>query len=197
MDNPKLLLVDDDRLILATLTKGLSKYGFTVTTADNITDGMALALADPPDLAVLDIRMPNGSGTDMAKELAKRSIPFIFLSAFGEEETVRYAVLDGALGYLVKPLQISQIVPAINAALARAAEIRTLKETEANLNIALKQKRNVSTAIGILMQRYSVPEQAAFETLRLRARSSRRKLDEVADELIRSVERVEKDNDLA
>ncbi|HMN82879.1 MAG TPA: response regulator, partial [Burkholderiaceae bacterium] len=107
MPEPKntILLCDDDRLVLATVSSGLRSAGFEVVEADNGDDAILLARQHRPQLAVLDMRMHGKSGLDVAAYLRDYvGTPFIFLSAFGDDEIVRQARDFGALEYLVKPV---------------------------------------------------------------------------------------------
>jgi CheY-like chemotaxis protein len=114
----KILVVDDDRLVLATLTHGLASAGYEVIDADNGDDAILLARQHRPDLALLDIRMEGMSGFDVAAYLRESlQTPFMFLSAFSDEATVAQVKALGAVAYLVKPLDIGQIVPSVEAAL--------------------------------------------------------------------------------
>ncbi len=114
-----ILVVDDNRLVLATLTDGLTQAGYRVVDADNGDDAMLLAREQKPDLALLDIRMEGKSGFDVARYLRTECrMPFMFLSAFSDEETVARVEALGAVAYLVKPLDIRRIVPAVEAAFA-------------------------------------------------------------------------------
>ena len=114
-----ILVVDDNRLVLATLTDGLSQAGYRVIDADNGDDAILLAREHRPDLALLDIRMEGKSGFDVARYLRTECrMPFMFLSAFSDEETVARVEALGAVAYLVKPLDIRRIVPAVEAAFA-------------------------------------------------------------------------------
>jgi response regulator NasT len=116
----KILVVDDDRLVLATLTHGLAQAGYEVIDADNGDDAILLAREHKPELALLDIRMEGKSGFDVAAYLREYcQIPFMFLSAFSDDATVSQVKSLGALSYLVKPLDIQQIVPAVEAAFAK------------------------------------------------------------------------------
>ena len=135
MDNKgKILVVDDDRLVLATLTHGLSQAGYEVIDADNGDDAILLARQHRPELALLDIRMEGKSGFDVAAYLREYcQIPFMFLSAFTDEATVNQVKKLGALTYLVKPLDIQQIVPAIEAAFANRAKAPSLAQAPAPL----------------------------------------------------------------
>jgi len=120
----RILIADDDRLILSTLGQGLRDVGYEVLEA---TDGKAavhVCETSQPELAILDMRMPGMSGVEAAHLIRQRTAtPFIFLSAYGDKEVVQLAVQEGALAYLVKPVDTPQIVPTIEAALARAAEL--------------------------------------------------------------------------
>lgn len=184
-----IMLVDDDRLIVTTLARGLRNHGYTVREATNGADAIALAQQESPDIALLDIRMTGLSGLDVAREFRDRlKIPFIFLSAYGDAEIVKEAAESGALGYLVKPLDVAQIVPALESAMARAKDIKTLRETESQLNAALATGRETSTAVGILMARERLDRESAFNQLRNRARAQRRKIHELSAELITALE---------
>jgi response regulator NasT len=119
MSKGKILVVDDDRLVLATVTHGLAKAGYEIIDADNGDDAILLARQHRPDLALLDIRMEGMSGFDVAAYLRESlQTPFMFLSAFADDDTVAQVKALGAVAYLVKPLDIAQIVPTVEAALA-------------------------------------------------------------------------------
>jgi response regulator NasT len=177
----RILVADDDRLILHTLLSGLRDAGYEVLVADEGEQALAMCAEAAPDLAVLDVRMPGLSGPEVAARLQQQgAVPVMFLSAYGDADTVRQAVAAGALGYLVKPLDVAQIIPAIEAALARAAEIARLRRAEANLAAALSSSRATSVAVGLIMERYQLGSEQAFEMLRSYARSRREKVAEVA-----------------
>lgn len=185
----RVLVVDDDRLVLVTLAKGLRQWGYDVAEASSGETGLKLALETNPDVILLDVNMPRMSGLEVAKSLrAQTMIPFIFLTAYGDAGIVKQAAEHGAMGYLVKPVDISQIVPAIEAAHARGKELGQLRETEAQLSTALANSRETSIAIGILMEREHLDRHSAFDVLRDYARSQRRKIKDVAEELIRAIE---------
>ncbi|MDD5330383.1 MAG: response regulator [Sulfuricella sp.] len=187
----RVLIVDDDRLVLATLAKGLRQWGYEVAEASSGEAGLKFALETKPDMVLLDVNMPKMSGLEVARALrAQTSLPFMFLTAYGDSEIVKQAADLGAMGYLVKPVDISQIVPAIEAALARGRELVHLRETETQLSTALASSRETSMAVGILMEREHLDRTAAFELLRDYARSRRRKIGEVAEELLGAIELV-------
>ena len=171
------------------MATGLRQAGYEVLEASDGEEAVRIASGEHPALAVLDLRMPRLSGLEAAARLRKNTeVPFIVLSAYDDEQAVREASDAGALGYLVKPIDVRQMLPTIEAALDRAAEIRALRESRTQLNTALEQGRETSVAIGILMARHDLPEREAFELLRAYARRKRRKLADVAAELVRSTD---------
>jgi two-component system, response regulator PdtaR len=184
-----ILVVDDDRLVLAALCEGLRSAGYRVTGTASPHDALGIAERDIPDLALLDVRMPGMDGIELGRKLREQGgVPFLYLSAYGERNIVRQAVEEGALGYLVKPLDIQQIVPSIEAALTRGGEIGKLRQSEEQLTTALAGNREISMAIGLLMMRDRMNRDQAFETLRGNARAQRRPIAEVAKELLSSAE---------
>lgn len=185
-----ILLVDDDRLVSSTLTMGLRRAGYRVLSAESVDDAEAiLASGERPDLAILDVRMPGASGLELADRLRSLDhVSFMLLTAYSDQETVDRATASGALGYLVKPIDTPQLIPAIQAALARAKDIHSLQATERQLQKALDSEREISIAIGITMLQYRLDRKAAFELLRKTARSKGRKLSELAADVISATE---------
>ncbi len=187
-----ILVVDDDRLVLATLVHGLTQAGYAVIDADNGNDAILLAREHRPDLALLDIRMEGMSGFDVAETLREKyRIPFMFLSAFSDDATVEQVKALGAVAYLVKPLDIRQIVPAVEAALAnvgarRAAAPASAPAAPSAATPALEPV--VAMAVGVLMHRYSLGRGAALERLRRQADAEHRPLADQAERVLQAVE---------
>lgn len=194
MPNPgkKILIVDDDRLGLAMTAGGLTVAGYDVTTVDSAEDAEAwLAGGVRPDLVILDVCMPGQCGLSLAQRLRDLDhLPFMMLSAYSDAQTVEQATLCGALGYAVKPLDIPQLVPAIEAALARANELQELRATRQQLQAALDSERDISLAVGITMMQHRLKRNEAFDMLRKSARSRRYKLAELATEIIQAGEKL-------
>ena len=186
----QLLIVDDDRLVLALMASGLTDAGYGVTTAESAEDAEAwLAGGARPDLAILDVRMPGQGGLALAQRLRELDhIPFMMLSAYSDTHLVEQAAECGALGYAVKPLDVLQLVPAIEAALARANELQDLRAARQQLQAALDGERDIGLAVGITMMQYRLKRSAAFELLRTSARKRRCKLADLAVEIIRAGE---------
>jgi DNA-binding response OmpR family regulator len=166
----KILVVDDDRLVLATLVHGLSQAGFEVLDADNGDDAILLAREHRPDLALLDIRMEGKSGFDVAAYLREYcQTPFMFLSAFSDEATVKQVKALGAVAYLIKPLDIGQIVPAVEAALAQVSKQPPAAPRAASTAAAATDIDTLPTvvamAVGVLMHRHGIDRVAALTRL--------------------------------
>jgi two-component system, response regulator PdtaR len=190
----KILVVDDDRLVLATVTHGLSQAGYEVIDADNGDDAILLARKHRPELALLDIRMEGKSGFDVAAYLREYChIPFMFLSAFSDPDTVAQVAALGAVAYMVKPLDVGQIVPTVEAAFER---LRTQRSEAAALAQARAQQPAanapvsdvVSMAAGVLMHRYSLSRGEALGRLQRIAAAANVPLHEQAERLVRAVE---------
>jgi len=186
-----ILLVDDDPLLLDYLKTVLDHSGYETMTAESAVEALQRVAEREADiaLALLDISMPGMSGLDLARRLREHtSVAFMFLSSVDDAETARQAASHGAVGFVVKPVDAARLIPAFESALARADEIRQLRRTEANLNAALAAGRETSLAVGLLMARYQTDRNTAFEVLRDHARSSRRKVNEVAEQLVAAEE---------
>lgn len=199
----KILVVDDDRLVLATLVHGLTQAGFDVVDADNGDDAILLAREQRPALALLDIRMQGMSGFDVATYLRDQlRIPFMFLSAFSDEATLAQIRALGALAYLTKPLDIGQIVPTVQAAFAqasaRAGQPATPTPTAQapSAPAAAPSPRSdalghvVAIAVGIVMHRFSLSRTAAFERLERMARQDGRTIEAASAAVIGAVEQL-------
>jgi response regulator NasT len=209
------LVVDDDRLVLATLTHGLAQAGYDVVDADNGDDAILLARQHRPDLALLDIRMEGKSGFDVAAYLREYlHVPFMFLSAFADDDTVQKVQALGAVAYLVKPLDIGQILPTVAAAMARARQRDEADAGAADKSIAAVRAPGPSgqatggaeaavaavraapapalddqaLAVGVLMHRFSLTRAAALGRLERMAADERRTVAEQARRLVEAVE---------
>jgi DNA-binding response OmpR family regulator len=190
-DKRLILLVDDDILILGLLSKFLQLAGYDarIASSGQMALDMILESGREPDLALLDVNMPGMSGLELAKRLqSETTVPVMFLSASDDDDIVRQAAQYGAVGYLVKPIDTARIAPTIKAALARADEIRQLRQSESKLTIALQAGRETGMAVGVLMARLHTDRDTAFRLLRDHARSQQRKINDVAAQLLAAEE---------
>ena len=185
----KILVVDDDRLVLATLAHGLSQAGYEVIDADNGDDAILLAREHKPELALLDIRMEGKSGFDVAAYLREYcQMPFMFLSAFSDDETLRQVKELGAVAYLVKPLDIRQIVPTVEAAFANAGARKAQPAPPERALPREPMAQPVAMAVGVLMHRHSLARGPALERLERMASAEGLPLAEEAERVLAAVE---------
>jgi two-component system, response regulator PdtaR len=200
----RILVVDDDRLVLATVTHGLAEAGYEVIDADNGDDAILLAREHRPQLALLDIRMEGKSGFDVAETLRDAyAIPFMFLSAFADEATLATVNRLGALAYLVKPLDVGQIVPAVEAVFARlggggapassALQGPSGRSGPSGPSVPASAAADpladpVPLALGVLMHRHSLPRAEAWRRLQRLAQDSKLSLPAQAERLLGAVE---------
>lgn len=187
-DKGKILVVDDDRLVLATLTHGLLQAGYEVIDTDNGDDAILLAREHRPDLALLDIRMEGKSGFDVAAVLRQSNhTPFMFLSAFADDDTVAQVRALGAVDYLVKPLEVKQILPAVEAALARLRS-QPAPAPESRPALGTGAGDDVPTAVGLLMAQHGLGRAAAAAQLRRLAHADGQSEQQMAARLLDAVE---------
>jgi two-component system, response regulator PdtaR len=188
-----ILVVDDNRLVLATLSDGLTRAGYHVFDADNGDDAILIARTHRPQLALLDIRMEGKSGFDVAHYLRHQcGMPFMFLSAFSDEQTVAQVKALGAVAYLVKPLDIKQIVPAVEAAFAHLETTVAAPAAAAASSAAAATARDTSAAmaVGVLMHRYSLARDEAAQRLQRLAQEAGVTLHAQAELLLAAVEQL-------
>ena len=201
----RILVLDDDRLVLATVVHGLVQAGYDVIDADNGDDAILLAREHKPELALLDIRMEGKTGFDVAEYLRDVCrIPFMFLSAFSDEATAAKVQSLGAVAYLVKPLDVGKIVPTVDAALARLRA----GQLQAPAQSALPQPTPpavrtpappaaptpqlphdlVAMAVGVVMHRYSLPRDRAWQRVLRLAQDQGLTIEQQAERLVLAVE---------
>jgi response regulator NasT len=133
----------------------------------------------------MDVKMPRLDGIEAAKRiLGERPMPIVLLTAYGQQELVARAVEAGVFGYLVKPFREQDLVPAIETARARHAELAAVREEAESLADALAARKSIERAKGILMEKDGLSERDAFERLRKASQVSGRPLKVIADAVI-------------
>ena len=182
----RILIAEDETIIRLDLRDVLERAGHDVCAeARDGEEAVALALTEEPELAILDVKMPRLDGIEAARRiLAERPIPIVMLTAYGQEELVARAVEAGVFGYLVKPFRETDLLPAIQTARARHAELEALREEAESLAEALATRKVVERAKGLLMEREGLSENDAFVRLRRASQASGRSLGVVAEAVI-------------
>ena len=189
-DQPKtrVLIAEDEAIIRLDLKEMLEEEGLTVV--GEAADGEAalrLAGETSPDLVIMDIKMPGMDGLTAAERLAETcDAAVLILTAFSQRDLVQRAADAGAMGYLVKPFQKSDLIPAIDVALARHAQVRALKKESTDLSEQLETRKLVDRAKGHLIDSQNLTEAAAFRLIQKRAMDERKSMREVAAAILES-----------
>jgi AmiR/NasT family two-component response regulator len=178
----RVVLAEDEALIRLDLREMLEEEGYEVVgEAGDGETAVIMARDLRPDLVVMDIKMPGVDGLTAAERITEsRLAPVLILTAFSQKDLVERAAQAGAMGYLVKPFQKTDVVPAIELAVARHQERIVLEEEVTGLQDRLETRRLVDRAKGILMDRYGMKEADAFRFLQKAAMDGRLRMQEVA-----------------
>ena len=186
----RLLIAEDETIIRLDLRELLERAGFEVCAeAHDGLEAVELARTELPDLAILDVKMPRLDGIEAAKRiLDERPIPIVILTAYGQQELIARAVEAGVYGYLVKPFRETDLLPAIETARARHAELMALREEADSLAEALAARKLVERAKGLLMKKEKLSEQDAYARLRKASQISGKPIRVVAEALIATFE---------
>ncbi len=186
----RLLIAEDETIIRLDLRELLERAGFEICAeARDGLEAVELARTELPDLAILDVKMPKLDGIEAARRiLEQRPIPIVMLTAYGQAELIARAVEAGVYGYLVKPFRETDLLPAIETARARHAELVALREEADSLTEALAARKLVERAKGLLMEKEKLSEQDAYARLRKASQLSGKPIKVVAEALIATFE---------
>ena len=182
----RVVIAEDEALIRMDLAEMLAEEGYEVV--GQAGDGEAavdLAEQHRPDLVVLDVKMPRLDGITAAQRIAEQRIaPVVILTAFSQRELVERARDAGAMAYLVKPFTKNDLVPAVEMAVSRFAEVQMLEAEVADLTERLETRKAVDRAKSVLQQRLQLSEPEAFRWIQKTAMDLRLSMRQVADGVI-------------
>ena len=182
----RVVVAEDEAIIRLDLKEILEEEGYEVVGETGRGDEAVQLVRDlDPDLAILDIKMPGMDGLAAAREIAgERRAAVLILTAFSQRDLIEQARDSGALAYLVKPFQKSELVPAIEVALGRFKETKALEEEVHNLQDVLETRKLVERAKGILMDKFKMSEDDAFNFIQKTAMRERVTMKEIARRII-------------
>ena len=182
----RIVIAEDESIIRLDLKETLEEEGYVVVADTGRGDrAVELVRLHRPDVAIFDIKMPGLDGLQAAKiVVAEKICPVVMLTAFSQREIIEQARDVGALAYLVKPFQRTDLVPAIELAIGRFDEIRTLTTEVEALGEQLETRKIFDRAKGILIDQYHLSEHDAFEFIQKQAMTSRVKMRVIADQII-------------
>lgn len=180
----RILVAEDETLIRMDLVEMLTEAGYTVCAqASNGQEAIELATAHRPDLCILDVKMPILDGISAAEKIIDVA-PVLMLTAFSQRELVERARDAGVMAYVVKPFSIGDLVPAIEIAISRHSQMRSLAEEVADLHERLESRKIIDRAKGILMKALNLSEPEAFSWIQRAAMDRRISMREVAEAVI-------------
>jgi response regulator NasT len=180
----RILVAEDEALIRMDLVEMLQEAGYQVVAqATNGEEAIALANEHQPDLAILDVKMPVLDGISAAEKIIAIA-PVLMLTAFSQRELVERARDAGVMAYVVKPFTIGDLVPAIEIAISRHTQMRSLAEEVADLHERLETRKIIDRAKGILMKALNLSEPEAFSWIQRAAMDRRLTMKEVAHAVI-------------
>ncbi len=186
----RVLIAEDDPLVSITLSDQLAELGHTVVAvASDGQEAIDMAKRERPEIALLDIKMPNVDGITAAEQIgADLDIPMIMLTAYSDRPLVLRAAEAGALNYLLKPVSAEELAANIALAMARHREKQALKDEAGRLEETLAERQLIDRAKAILMERVGLNENEAYSRIRQRAREKRVKMAQVAQTIIAAEE---------
>ena len=186
MTGLKIVVAEDEYLILMGIKSNLESLGHEVIgEATNGHELIKIALEKKPDLIIADINLPVINGLEALKKInEKLFIPSIIVSGYDDEKLINEAKEIGVLGYLIKPVDESDLKASIEIAVSRFEDIKKLKEELDETKEALESRKTIERAKGIVMERLQLKEDEAMRFLQKKSRNSNKKLVEVANEII-------------
>lgn len=182
----KVLVAEDEALIRLDLVELLTDEGFEVIgQAADGEEAVKLARELEPDLIIMDVKMPKLDGITAAETIAEERIaPIVMLTAFSQRDLVERARDAGAMAYVVKPFDATDVVPAIEIAMGRFAEIKAIEEELANLEDRFESRKIIDQAKGMLQEGLGLSEPEAFRWIQKTAMDLRKSMREVAEGVI-------------
>ncbi len=181
----RVLVAEDESLIRMDIVETLEEFGFEVVgQASNGEEAVELAKLHRPDLAVMDIKMPKLDGISAAEQLALLKIPVVLLTAFSQRELVDRANEAGAMAYVVKPFTPNDLLPAVEIALSRFAQLTALENEISDLNERFEIRKLVDRAKGLLNEKMNLTEPEAFRWIQKASMDRRLTMHEVAKTII-------------
>ena len=180
----RILVAEDETIIRLDLVEMLTESGYEVIAqAENGTVAIELAKKFKPDLAILDVKMPEMDGITAAEQIISLA-PVLMLTAFSQRELVERARDAGVMAYVVKPFSISDLVPAIEIAISRHRQMKSLQEEVADLYERLETRKIIDRAKGILMKAMGLTEPESFSWIQKTAMDRRISMKQVAQAVI-------------
>ncbi len=188
----KSIAIIDDDVSGRTVLKGLiEESGFhVVAEGGNGAEAIGICRDRSPDLIIMDVKMPVKDGIEAAAEINRLyQTPVVILTARDDEDTVKRAASAGVMGYLVKPVRLEELIPAIELAMSRSLEFKTLRKENEDLKKTLRARKVIEKAKGLLMEKEKISEEEAFSRIRKISMDKRKTMAEIAEVIILALEK--------
>jgi response regulator NasT len=187
-----ILLVDANPETRSSVVQILSEVGYSVTATGSADEALHLNSQEEFNLIILEIHLPDLAGVDIASELLSTGTPFMFLCHSNQSASEDVSNESTTNSTTINAIDSSDIIRAVDASLTWAHEFNRLKDTEARYTQAIETGRIVDVVVGILMERHHLEREKAFEMLRSKARSERKKLRDLAQEILDVLNKINK-----
>jgi two-component system, response regulator PdtaR len=189
----KVLIADDEKPVAAGIQGQLESMGYdVVAVVDDGHRAVDVCRRTLPDVVLMDIEMPGLDGLSAARQIAQDpGTPVIILTAHGHPNLVDQAVQDGVVHYLLKPVTSPSLHAAIQVAVARSHELKSLRENVATLELTLRERKLIERAKGILMTRRNMSEPEAFRFLQRQSQDRRMPMAKLAESIVQADELLE------
>lgn len=180
----RILVAEDETIIRLDLVEMLTEAGYEIVAqAENGAVAVDLAKSHKPDLAILDVKMPEMDGITAAEQIITWA-PVLMLTAFSQRDLVERARDAGVMAYVVKPFSISDLIPAIEIAISRHTQMKSLETEVADLYERLETRKLIDRAKGILMKAMNLSEPESFAWIQKTAMDRRISMKQVAQAVI-------------
>jgi AmiR/NasT family two-component response regulator len=182
----RVVIAEDEAIIRLDLKETLEEEGYIVVGETGRGDeAVELVKQHEPDVAILDIKMPGLDGLSAARQISgERRAAVLILTAFSQRDLIEQARDAGALAYLVKPFQRSELIPAVEIAIGRFREMKELHDQASSLEEQLETRKIVDRAKGRLMDEHGLSEQEAFSFVQRTAMAERLTMKAVGEQII-------------
>ena len=186
MEQPRVIVADDESIVRMDLREMLESLGYLVVgEAGDGESAIHLSRELKPNIVIMDIKMPGMDGIEAGRILTEERIaPVLLLTAYSQQDLVERAKEAGVLAYIVKPFQEADLAPAIEVALQRWEEFRSLEQEVEDLKEALETRKLVDRAKGILMDSQGLSEADAFRRIQKTSMDQRKPMKEVAEAIV-------------
>ncbi len=185
----KIIVAEDDSIVRLDIVEMLKDAGYDVTSAvGNGEKAIELNEKEKPDLIIMDIKMPKLNGLKASKIISQRhNVPILIVSAFSQSEYIEQAKDANIVGYIIKPISESQLLTAVEIALAQSVKMSALRQESNSAKEEVENRKLIEKAKGLLMSEMKLNEEAAYQKLRKLSMNHHISMEKVAAKVIKQL----------